>query len=348
MRVGPSCRRLVAAAAVLAALGRLATAAPAPHLEATRELAAVMRAAGFSDSDLARVERGGVSTRILPQHEDNAAFVTGVTRVSTSATVLAERIRSIETFRSGGRTLQIGRFSTPPRAEDLGPLVIERKDLEALRACRPGDCDVKIGRAAMEAIRALDWKQGNGGQRAAEVVKKILAERVRTYMEQGPPGMAVYDDNDRPESVALGFEQILRDSRSLVDRAPDFFEYVLRFPHEPPLPEVENFFYWSKQKVREPVVSLVHVCLQRRQTRGDVSYLVAMKHIYDSHYFLAYGEFLTLLPAGDAGSSYLVRSIRALIDPPRGWFRGLLLGRIKSAMRDELARDLARTKEAFD
>jgi hypothetical protein len=322
----------------------IAAGLPVAAQDAPRELVAEFRAAGFSDAQITTVKAGGIVTRILPQRDDNAVFVTGAVRIAASDNALADGVRSMEVLRRG-RTLQIGRFGTPPTMEDIQPLALERRDLDDLRSCGVGDCDVQIGRHAMELSHAIDWEAADARERAAQLTRGILLAQVRAYLEQGSSAMATYDDNYPPESVASSFEQIMRDSRSLVQGNPAFYRYLLDFPNGPPPPNVENFLYWSKEKLRRPVVSVVHVSLQHVEERGRTRSYVAMKHIYDSHYFLAYAEFLTSIPEpGDTKGFYLVRSIRALIDPPRGWLRGLLLGRIKSAMRDELAKDLRRTK----
>jgi hypothetical protein len=327
----------------------LAAGLPASAQDAPQELVAEMRDAGFSDAQITVVKEGGIVTRVLPQRDDNAAFVAGVVRIAAPDDALANGIRGIELLRRGGRTLQIGRFGTPPTMEDIQPLVLERRDLDDLRSCRVGDCDVQIGRHAMELIHAIDWEAADARERAAQLTKGILLAQVRAYLEQGSSAMATYDDNDPPESVASSFEQILRDSPSLVRSNPTFYRYLLDFPNGVPPPNVESLLYWSKEKLRRPVVSVVHVSLQRLEDHGRTSYYIAMKHIYDSHYFLAYAEFLTAIPEpGATKGFYLVRSIRALIDPPRGWFRGFLLGRIKGAMRDELAKDLRRTRTRLE
>jgi len=70
--------------------------------------------------------------------------------------------------------------------------------------------------------------------------------------------------------------------------------------------------------------------------------------IYDSHYFLAAAEFLALVPDGDARTGFfLVHNMRARLDPPRK-LRGMLLGKIKGAMRDELGELLASTKTRLE
>src|SRR5262249_32868244 len=133
----------------------------------------------------------------------------------------------------------------------------------------------------------------------------------------------------------------------LVERDPAFYKYLLDYPQPRP-PGIEDFFYWSKQKIRKPVVSLVHVCLQRREREGGVDYRIALKHLYDSHYFLAYAEFVETLPcAPPARGFYLVWSVRARIDPPP-MFRGVLLGKVKRAMKSALIEDLAQSRSRLE
>jgi len=127
---------------------------------------------------------------------------------------------------------------------------------------------------------------------------------------------------------------------------PDFWHYLLAFP-EATLPGVESFVYWSKDKIRKPVVSIVHACIQRVE-KGGSSYFIALKHIYDSHYYMANAEFLTLVPDRGAKTGFfLVHSLRARIDPPRK-LRAVLLGKIKGAMRDELVELLQGTKDRLE
>jgi hypothetical protein len=107
---------------------------------------------------------------------------------------------------------------------------------------------------------------------------------------------------------------------------------------------VENFFYWSKEQLRRPVVSVVHASLATAEPEQVPGPLIVLSHLYDSHYCRAYVEFLEVIPAGDgARGFYLTRTVRARIDPPH-WFRALLLGRIKREMRSALARDLERLR----
>ncbi len=315
-------------------------------------LRAEMRAAGFTDAQVATVESGGLVTRLRLQREDNAAFVIAVTRIASPMETLVEEVRSIG--RSGwmpaaDRTLQTGRFGTPPSLADLAPLRLERQDLRDLAGCRVGDCDVQLDRHTMDEGRRIDWRAGDAERRAAQLLETMLVARAEAYLREGGRGMAVYDDGVPPESAARGFEYILRNSPSLCGRDRPFCDYLLQFPAGPPPPELEQFLFWSKVRVVKPVVSIVHAVIRHDPAVSPPRYDVALKHVYDSHYFLAYGEFLTLLPETDnPGAFYLVRSVRALINPPHGLLRGILLGRIKHGMREQLAEEVALTRRRLE
>ena len=302
-----------------------------------------MKKVGFTAAEVATMESGKPVTRIVEEEDDNDACVVGVIRIEAPVEVLVDGIRRIEAFRKGTPTLQIGRFSATPDVSALKPLVIDDSELEDLRKCKVGDCEVRVGTAPMELARSVDWKAPDAHARASQLIKESMVQLVKGYLEHGSTGMAVYNDHDVPESVSADWEKILRNSPNLMQYDPEFWRYLLAFP-KATLPGVESFLYWSKDKIRKPVVSIVHACIQRVEKAGSTGYFIALKHIYDSHYYMANAEFLTLVPDGDAKTGFfLVHSLRARIDPPRK-LRGMLLGKIKGAMQDELVELLQGTK----
>lgn len=331
------------AVVVFAVVGSLA----ADAWPQAREPHTYMKKLGFSEAEIADMDAGKEVSRIVPEPDDNEASVVGVVRINAREEALVEGIRRIETFRNGDPVLQIGRFGTPPGLEDLRPLVFEAQDLDDLSRCKVGDCDVKVGTRALELARKVDWKAPDARVRASQLIKEAMVQLAAAYLDQGSSAMAVYNDNDVPESVAAEVDKILQNSPNLMRYNPEFLAYLRDFP-KGTLPNVESFLYWSKEKVRKPVVSVAHVCIQKVMRGEDTGYFIAIKHVYDSHYFLANTEFLTLVPeGGERKGFYLVHFIRARVDPPRK-FRGTLLGKVKGAMRDALDADLGRTKARLE
>lgn len=301
---------------------------------------------GFSASDITAARSGSIVARLRPQVDDSAAFVIGVARVAAPEEALVDGIRRIEAFRKGGRVIQSGRVSSPPRPEDLRSLVVESQDLEDLRKCRIGDCDVRVDAETMRQAGGIDWAASDAPAQASRTLKRALLRLTNDYLERGAAGMWVYHESETPDDSAAEFAKLLESSPRLVAENPAFYRYLLSFPEAAP-PSVESFVYWSKENLRRPVVSIVQLFLQRVPAEGGPRYFIAFKHIYDSHYFRAYAEFLIVIPCVPESSFYLVRSVRARIDPPH-WFSGILLGRIKREMRSALKGDLARTRKRLE
>ena len=96
----------------------------------------------FTDAQLAAVERGEavIKQLVTPEKAEVAAF--GVVKVKGTQDVFLQKNRQIHVFRKVPEVLQIGRFSAVPTVADLQGLTWEAADLDALKRCKPGQCDV--------------------------------------------------------------------------------------------------------------------------------------------------------------------------------------------------------------
>jgi hypothetical protein len=120
-----------------------------------------MKMIGRATRVLAVAARLGSDARAQPAtHEphtymrNNEAFVVAVARIRARPEALVDAVRKIETFRSGGRVLQIGRFAASPRIEDLRPLAVDPQDLDDFSKCRVGNCDIQ---APAQSFAACSW-----------------------------------------------------------------------------------------------------------------------------------------------------------------------------------------------
>ena len=80
----------------------------------------------------------------------------------------------------------IGRFSHPPRIEDLQGLTLDDKDLEDIRKCEPGDCGVKLSHQEIEDLRqtiaraGIDWKDA-----VQKEFRSLVLARAKRYLVGG-------------------------------------------------------------------------------------------------------------------------------------------------------------------
>jgi hypothetical protein len=85
--------------------------------------------------------------RTLEAMDGREVATLGVIEIGSPPTSYVDQLRNIVEFERHEAVLQIGTFSTPARMEDVASLTLERGDVEALRGCRPRDCDVQLSGA---------------------------------------------------------------------------------------------------------------------------------------------------------------------------------------------------------
>ena len=236
---------------------------------------ALNKYAGFSAADFKKIEHGEVVARSLSAEWDEVALA-AATVVGVPVQFYLERFRTIESFKKSAEVLQIGRFSDPPVVGDLRSLTIDAGDLEELRKCRPGACDLKVTDDAMARLR--------GRTDLETAFKEWLADYAARYAREGNGGLAVYHHEKTPRPSVDSLRHVVERFPFLRDTWPVLGGAIGGFTGRLP-PGLEQFIYWSKEKPPgNVVINLTHVVIQPESAGTAV---VATKQIYASRYMHA-------------------------------------------------------------
>ena len=285
---------------------------------------------GFSAADLRALDEGSAVIRSLdtPVHEELAHV--GVVYIDASPERFIERFRDIERFETGPGIPQIGRFGSPPLLEDLESLSLPEEDVEALSKCRPGDCDVKLPAAAMSRFRnEVDWSSANAAHQADQISRELILDLVQAYQKDGNAALGYYDDGDDPLPVAEQFRALLDSTDPLPAPVPNLLAYLDDYPRGRPA-GAEDFFYWTVVDFGlKPTIRVNHVTIYPLAALqpSDVSYAIAIKQLYASHYFHTTLELRFLVDHSrhsDRRGSSLISITRSRNDGMTG-FKGLFL-----------------------
>jgi hypothetical protein len=283
----------------------------------------------FSASDFRALDAGTAVIKSLetPVRQELAHF--GVVHVDAPTERFIERFRDIERFESGPGILQIGRFSSPPRLEDLASLTLPAKDVTAVSKCRPGDCDLKLPAAAMNRFRSqVDWSSPHAAHQANHIARTLILELVRRYQSRGNAALGHYDDGGEPLHVAEEFRALLASGNHRPVPVPALIAYLDEYPRDRPA-GTEEFFYWSVVNFGlKPTIRVNHVVIQPlAANQPGVEHVIAIKQLYASHYLHTTLELRFLVDAGrDAGRRgfYLVSITRSRNDGMTG-IKGVVL-----------------------
>jgi hypothetical protein len=330
------CLLVLAAAPAARAQTPAAEPAPRPFLRKVIQL---------DDGQLQAIEKGEVVTKQLPSTEKPEIAAFGVVKVKGRIDTLRERMRDFQSFRKVPQVPEIGRFSKPPRPEDLAGLTFPEADIDAIKECKPGKCDVKIGTATLARLqKEIDWKAPDARARAAAIVKEVMVSYVKTYEEGGTDAMGVTVDKSKPKALSAEFRTLLKNSPYLVEYVPTFNQYLESYP-KGSLADTDDALFWTKDTFGlKPVVSMYHATVHQEAGRG---LLAAIKTLYASHYFNAALEIMAAVPAPDAATSpgfYLLDLYRTRIDPPTGMLSGVLMGKVKGGIEEGVSMNLKTAK----
>ena len=262
-------------ASLLAAFLSLAVVSTGSSRTAAEVPPALNKYAGFSASDFKKIERGEVVARSLSADGDEVALA-AATVIRVPVHFYLESFRTIESFKKSAEVVQIGRFSDPPAVGDLRPLTIDAEDLEELRKCRPGVCDLKVTDEAMTRLR--------GRTDLETAFKEWLADYAARYAREGNTALAVYHHEKTPRPAVDSLRHVVERLPFLRDTWPALGTAIGGFNGRLP-PGLEQFIYWSKEKPPgKVVVNLTHVVIQPESAGTAV---IATKQIYASRYMHA-------------------------------------------------------------
>jgi hypothetical protein len=341
-------RRLLAFVLVLlcAAPARLQTNSRQPH-------GFLQKHFRFSKEDLAAIDRGKIVTKLPTTSDKREIAALGVVRLNVSKEFFLEKFMDIESFKRSEIVLQIRKLSSPPRLEDLLELNLETEHLNALKTCKVGDCNVKVPASLIERFRKeINWSAPDHKGRATAVTRQFLLDYVRAYLKDGNAALVEYGDRNYPQRLADEVGSLVDQSPYLLETAPEFHKYLAQFPRIQ-LPGVENFIYWSKERVGglKPVLGLTHVTVYKQKTESPFQIIIASKQIYANHYFEGSLALTWIVDAETEASktgSYLIYFNRSRMDALRGGLSWLKRYIAHGKIREGLLKNLQLTRDKLE
>jgi len=306
------------------------------------------KAIQFTDAQLAAVERGEAVIKQLETTEKAEVAAFGVVKVKGTQEMFLQKIRQIHVFRKVPEVLQIGRFSAAPTIADLQGLGWEPADLDALKRCKPGQCDVKIGTMGLERLqKEINWSAKDAGARAEALLKEQMIAYVKVYLAGGTSAMGQIVDKKQPRALSAEFQTLLKNSTYLPAYIPEFNQYLETYP-KGKLAGTEDVLYWTKDNFGlKPVVSITHATFWK-QPGAQGGSLVALKTLYSSHFFNASLELMVAVDTPDHTGFYLLNLFRTRIDPPTGMLSGILMGKVRSGVEQGVTENLKTAKARIE
>ena len=282
--------------------------------------------ASFQETDFAALQANQPVVRLAPVSNKREIAVAGLVNIRAGADEFLRSYRDSMLRKSNGAILEIGSFGSQPTLADLESLTLETGDIEDLKDCVIGDCEVKLSAAMIDRFRKeIDWNAPDYALKVTSLFKQMLSEYVSDYRTRGEAALIQY--SDKRDQIDLATEQ-----RALSGASG--YTNSLLADSNGGLQLIEDAIVWSKIKFGlKPVIAVNHITIYKRDREVGPQVLIASKQIYASHYFnaaLALTAFVTV--PGATQGAYLVSENRSRADGLEGPF-----GKIKRGVVEKKA-----------
>ncbi len=282
---------------------------------------------GFSAAEIGQARSGQAVTKLLPSREATEVGVAGAVHITGTADRLVYWLKDIAAFRKAAELGLSKQLSSPPQLADFAQLALDSGELADLKACRPGNCDLRLGDKGIGRFQTeVNWSAPDAGDRATALMRQMLLGLAQAYLKGGDAALGVAHNEKSPRVAADEFRALLYQSTTLYELAPAFAAYLDQFPAAS-LPGSEQFLYWAKGGAGPEASVSLHQVVIYNPPGGAV--VIADKQIYASRYTDAAVLVLTLASASDGQGYYAVIGARARSTMLGGMAARMLRGRVE-------------------
>ena len=222
----------------------------------------------------------------LPSRTPAEVFLFGAVYIHATPESYLEFALDFDRLRKLPNYLALGVLSNPPKLSDLKDFSFDDDDVQALQNCKPEDCLIQMPASSIEELhRSVDWSAPGVNEQVNHLLQQAALERLLSYQREGNQALGIYNDKRDPTDVPRQFAYMLSYGTALPVHLPDFYRYLLAYPHDKPA-NAEDAFYWARVKFGlKPTLRIVQVVTLRGNPGDQLAYAIAEKQLYSSHYF---------------------------------------------------------------
>jgi len=239
------------------------------------------------DAEIQKIQQGKVVTKVLESGDAKyGMLVFGAVYVNAPVDRFAAVVKDFPALLQNKVYLGVQEFSAigaPPKPADFAAITLEKKDVDQLQTCKPGDCDIQIINVE-DLQKRVDWKSPNRYEQVNQIVREKIYQGMVTYQKDGLKGLGSYKDRRQPMSLYDATKGMIDLSYYLPkDKAEGIYNHVTEYPQRK-MAGAEDRFYWEKIDFgQEPTIRVNHVSMFP-QGAGAAKFVAVNKQLYASRY----------------------------------------------------------------
>ncbi len=241
---------------------------------------------GLTPDQIAAIRSGQPIAKTMPSRTPDEVFLFGAIYIHAVPESYVQFSHDFDRRRELPSYWALQVFSNPPKLSDLKDFSFDNDEIQALKKCTPGDCQLQLPASSIEDFhRSINWSAADFNEQVNRHLQKAALQRLLAYQREGNQALGLYNDKRDPTVVPQQFAYMLTYAKALPAYLPDFYTYLLSYPNAKPA-NVEDTFYWARVKFGlKPTLRVVQVVTMRGSASDAVAYAIAEKQLYSSHYF---------------------------------------------------------------
>lgn len=305
--------------------------------------------ANFAADDFSKLEKGDLITKLLPSQDKREVGVCGLIQIKVSPDQALQAFQDAMARQNRKSVMEFGSFSSTPNIEDLKNLTLEDNDIEDLKQCQAGKCQLRLSAKMIERFqREVDWNAPDYRKQATDLFRQMILSYVSDYLSRGDPALIEYIDKRDVVSLQQEYSTLLKELLWVNEYAPGLSRYLQNFPADEP-PNVRKSISWSKIKFGlKPVIIITQTITYTSEKRdGSSQVLSVSKQLYANHYFdssLGLTALINFPNTDRASDSYLLYTNQSRSSSLDGAFSKFIRGVVEQKAMEKLEPLLKDTK----
>jgi hypothetical protein len=290
--------------------------------------------------------RGEPVTKLLDADGSKEVAIFGAVWIKAPVARYVSAVKDIEQFEKGGNFLVTKRISNPPRLDDFARFTLPADDVDDLKSCKVGSCDLKLGEPALVRMRKeVDWSKPTAKADVERLARQLALEYVNGYLQGGNKELATYRDSSRPTFVAQEFSTMVDHMPALTEYLPELKRYLLDYPTVT-LPNSDSFLYWQEATFGlKPTIRINHFTVVEQPS----NVAIVSKMLYATHYFWTAIELRVLVPDPPRGEGFWFASVsQSRSDGLSGFTGSLIRGKVRGEAEKGMLGALRATKARLE
>ena len=304
---------------------------------------------GLSEDQIGAIRSGKAVAKVIESRTPDEVFVFGSVSVEASPESYLKLASHVNALRKLPGYLAIQSFSDPPQLSDLEGFTLEKQDIDELKNCKVGHCEVQLPTEAMEDIKqSIDWSAPDVANRVNHLARQMAFQALLNYMNGGNTALGVYRDKNHPAAVAETFAALITRLSALPEYLPELNEYLLEYP-KAKSDKVQAGFYWEEVNFGlKPTFRIVQKVVYQGTSPRDPVYALAEKQLYASHYFETALDLTVLVRDAQRPGFYII-TVKGSMQAGLTGLKGSFVRKVAvDKARSSLGRVLATIKQTLE